>query len=139
VQQNREPLCSSDLGRITQTYPKHLSSDELICLPFLDTGTLEEHRAADDELRARGYPTWLVRLLRRIAKIGLWYQVVAWEWGSLGVYDVLMGYGVIFLIISPFLVVFGFLWVGVMFGAGVLCLAIAVVGFWLRRRHDGAA
>jgi hypothetical protein len=86
-------------------YPRDLPSDELICLPLLDTEVTKDMPPAMAELKARGYPVWLVHLLRGLAFPGLWYQVVAWEWGSIGAYDVLLGYGVLFVIASPFVAI----------------------------------
>ena len=53
-------------------HPRNLPSDELICLPFLDTDTTKEIVVADAELEARGYPGWLVRILRGAARPGLY-------------------------------------------------------------------
>lgn len=121
-------------------YPRNLASDELICLPFLDTDTTREMPAANAELEARGYPGWLVRLLRGIALPGLWYQLVAWEWASLGAYDVLLGYSVIFVAASPFVAMLSslllgtFFWGAVPLVAGLLFLAVAWLGLVHRRR-----
>lgn len=128
-------------------YPRNLPSDELICLPFLDTDTTKEMPAANAELEARGYPGWLVRLLRGLARPGLWYQVVAWEWACLSAYDVFLGYGVILVVASPFVAMLSnlllgtFLWGGVPLGAGLLLFAVAWLGLNHRRRareRDGA-
>jgi hypothetical protein len=121
-------------------YPRNLRSDELICLPFLDTDTTKELPEADAELRARGYPGWLVRLLRGIALPGLWYQLLAWEWGSLGAYDVFLGYSIIFVIISPFVAMLSklllgtFLWGAAPLVAGLLFFTVAWLGLDRRRR-----
>jgi len=114
-------------------YPRSLPSDELVCFPLLDSGSAEDQRAAYDELRARGYAPWLVRLLRRLARIGLWYQVVAWEWGSLGLFDVLLGYSVLLMVAAPFFALAGIEWVAAVLGAGVTVLLIAALGLRLRR------
>lgn len=123
-------------------YPRNLPSDELICLPYLDTDTTKEMPVANAELKARGYPGWLVRLLRGIALPGLWYQVLAWEWGSLGAYDVFLGYSVIFVVVSPFVamlsnLLFGtFLWGAAPLVAGLLFFAVALLGLNYRRRAN---
>ena len=122
------------------SYPRNLPSDELICLPFLDTDTTKDMPAANAELASRGYPSWLVRVLRGIALPGLWYQVVAWEWGSLGVYDVLLGYSVIFALVSPFaailsnLVLGTLLWGAVPLVAALLFFTVGWLGLVRRRQ-----
>jgi hypothetical protein len=95
----------------------------LICLPFLDTDVRAAVRIGDVELRARGYPGWLVRGLRWFAAIGLWYQLVDWEWGAIGIYDVALGYGAIVLVASLMLALLG------QFLAAAVCLALAVLIF----------
>ncbi len=121
-------------------YPQSLPSDELICLPFLDTDTTQDLPAANAELSARGYPIWLVRLLRGIALPGLWWQVLAWEWASIGVCDVCLGYGVLLVVASPFVamlsnLVFGsLLWGAVPLVSGLLLFAVAWLGLNRRRR-----
>ena len=123
-------------------YPRNLPSDELICLPFLDTDTTNELPVVDAELRARGYPGWLVGLLRVVAFPGLWYQFLIWEWGSLGAYDVLLGYGVIFVVVSPFVamlssLLFGTLsWGAVPLVVGLLFFAVAWRGLNRRMRAE---
>ncbi len=125
-----------------QPYPRNLPSDELICLPFLDTDTTREMPAANAELKARGYPSWFVRLLRGIARPALWYQVLAWEWGSLGAYDVFLGYSILFVIASPFIamlskLVFGtFFWGAAPLAAGLLLFAAAWLGLSTERVDD---
>ena len=125
------------MDRRSQPYPRNLPSDELLCFPVLDTGSDEERQAAQDELLQRGYPRWLIRSLRAVAGVGLWYQCFAWEWGSLGAFDVLLGYGVIFLAASPFVFVLSPMATGLLFGAGVLSFATAIVGFRWRRSGRG--
>jgi hypothetical protein len=121
-------------------YPRNLSSDELICLPFLDTEPTEQLPAANAELEARGYPGWLVRLLRGIALPGLWYQILAWEWDGLGAYDVCLGYGAILVVASPFVAMLSSLLFGALFwgvvplAAGLLLFAVAWLGLDRRRR-----
>ena len=121
------------MDRRDQPSPRNIPSDELLCFPFLDTGSDEERQEAHDELLRRGYPQWMIRSLRAVAGVGLWYQSVAWEWGSLGVFDVLLGYGVIFLVASPFVFALSPMATGLLFGAGFLSFATAVAGFRWRR------
>ena len=122
-----------------RAYPRGLPSDELVCLPFLDTDVSRDLPIADAELAARGYPAWLVRGLRGVARIGLWYQAVAWEWGALGVYDVCLGYGVLFVVAAPFAAMLSGLLLGTIvwgtlpLGAGLLLLAAGALGLVLRR------
>lgn len=123
-------------------YLRNLPSDELICLPFLDTDTSKEMPVVDAELKARGYPGWLVRVLRGVALPGLWYQLVVWEWGSLGAYDVFLGYSVIFVVVSPFVAMLSnlllgtLLWGAVPLVAGLLLFAVAWHGLNRRRRGN---
>ena len=125
----------------TQRYPRNLPSDELICMPFLDTDTTRELPVANAELNARGYPAWLVRMLRGIALPGLWFQVVAWEWASLGAYDVLLGYSVLLFIASPFVAMLSSLFFGTFFWgvvplvSGLFAVVIAWLGMGRRRRE----
>lgn len=121
-------------------YPRNLAIDELICLPFLDTDTTKEMPAANAELMKRGYSGWLVRLLRRIALLGLWYQFLDWEWCSLGAYDVLFGYSALLLVASPFVAILSnlllgtFFWGAVPLVTGLLFFAVAWLGLERRRR-----
>ena len=109
-------------------------------MPFLDTDTTKEMPVANAELNSRGYPDWLIHTLRGIARPGLWYQNVAWEWGSLGAYDVLLGYSVLLMFASPFVAMlsslfFGsFVWGVVPLALGLLAVAIAWLGMRRRRR-----
>ena len=125
---------------VDRPHPRNLPSDELICLPFLDTDTTSDMVAANAELSSRGYPGWLVRLLRSVARPGLWWQVVAWEWGSLGVYDVFLGYGILLVIASPFVAMLSSLlagrlsWGVVPLLAGVFLLGVAWLGLDRRNR-----
>jgi hypothetical protein len=114
----------------------------LICLPFLDTDTRKEMPVANAELKARGYPGWFVRLLRGVALPGLWYQLLDWEWGALGGYDVCLGYSVIFVVVSPFVAMLSnlllgtFLWGAVPLVTGLVFLAVAWLGLNRRRRAN---
>ena len=119
-----------------QSYPRNLPADELICLPFLDTDTTRDAAIADAELSARGYPHWLVAFFRKIAKIGLWYQVFAWEWASFGAYDVLLGYVPIGLVLSLLLALLHqYFAAGVVLGLSLALLLAAIVGMLIRRRR----
>jgi len=123
------------MDQLIKSYPINLPSDELICFPFLDTGSDEERQAARDELLRRGYPSWIISLLRRVAGVGLWYQTIAWDWGSLGIFDVLLGYSAILLVASPFPVVFLPELSAALFLAGIVSLATALAGLrWRRSR-----
>ena len=72
------------------------TTSELLCLPFLDTDVTAELPIADTVLRARGYPPAAIRVLRAVCKVGLWHQLLfLWEWASLDVWDVVLGYAVL--------------------------------------------
>ena len=97
---------------------------------------MHDLRVADAELDARGYSRWLVRFLRRIAKIGLWYQVFDWEWGSLGAYDALLGYVPLCLGVTLLFALVGeFVLATILLVTTILLLVIAVVGLLGRRRR----
>jgi hypothetical protein len=110
------------------------SSDELLCTPFLDTDTLKATEHADAVLQSRGYPRWLIRLLRRIFAVGLWTQIFVWEECSLSIGDVFCGYGALLLLVGLFASFGSFfkaaLWFGV---AGAFFIALGT-WFWRRRR-----
>jgi hypothetical protein len=83
----------------------------------------------------------MIHRVRRAARVGLWWQVVAWEWASLDVWDVLAGYAPIVMALGFLLILAGLpfsrpvLVAGViMAAAGVALFVSAVVGGWLRRR-----
>jgi hypothetical protein len=83
-----------------QQYAKARTS-ELICIPFLDSSTTpSERRAIAAELRSRGLGRVPVLFLRILAGFGLWWNVVAWEWLTLDLYDVLFGYAINFGLVS---------------------------------------
>ncbi|NIR77481.1 MAG: hypothetical protein GWM92_03080, partial [Gemmatimonadetes bacterium] len=64
-----------------------------------------------------------MRALRAMAAPGLWHQVFDWEWGSLGVWDVLLGYGVLLVAASPFGGVLG----GLRWGSSTLLVGLALL------------
>lgn len=119
-------------------YLRGESTSALICLPFLDTDTEEEKRIADRVLAERGYGPFVVRVLRALAAVGLWYQVALWEDFHLDLSDVLAGYGVIVGAIGVLALLVSWVW-----GIGLLSLAIVLLVLaWLgwrrfRRRLEG--
>lgn len=116
-------------------FPDVVPSDELICRPFVDTDVPKGRAAADRELAARGYSPSVVRALRTVAAVGLWYQIVDWEWGVLGVYDVLLGYGVILLGIALLAALLGqFGWALWAVAASVSFFIVGAAGLFLRRK-----
>jgi len=120
-------------------YPRNLPTDELICLPYLDTGSAGEVRVADAELRERGLRPWQVRALRAMAAPGLWHQLFDWEWGSVGAWDVLLGYGVLLLAASPFAgVLAGPGWGSATLLVGLALLVIGLAGLRVRRHRRQA-
>ncbi len=127
------------MTKAKQDYPRSLASDELICLPFLDTDTTADLPIADAELSLRGYPSWSVTLLRRIAAAGLWYQVFAWEWASLDAFDVLLGYVPMGLILGLLLALVGLYSAAVVVVTlSLTTLALAIIsGVFRRRRRAG--
>lgn len=114
---------------------------ELLCIPFLDTDMPEDRERANIELRERGFPGWLVQVLRKVCAVGLWTQSITWEEWHLDGADVLAGYGLLLLIFAIFIAVFGILWFplnlkvgGLIAIIGVSALAAGVYG-WSRRRR----
>lgn len=86
------------------------------------------------ELQDRGVPAWLVRGFRVAAGPGLWHRLLDWDWGTLGVYDVLLGYGLLLLVAAPF----SGIGLGLVPGLGLLGLGLAflLVGWLgLKRRR----
>jgi hypothetical protein len=115
------------------------SSSELLCVPFLDTDTSKDTERANSILLARGYPLWLIKLLRQVFAVGLWTQVFVWEEWHLDIADVLAGYGLLLIPLGLFL-----LWVGYVsqtflasVGGAILALGplLVVFGFWLMWRR----
>ena len=106
-----------------------LSSVELLCIPFLDTDTRKDTEHANAVLLSRGYPLWFIRLLRRVFAVGLWTQVFTWEECSLGIGDVLFGYGLLLIFI-------GLLTIWLKVGLWLACVGILFVAlaFWYWRR-----
>ena len=71
------------------------SSSALICLPFLDTDVSLDKAVADEILRERGYSYFSIAALRKMARVGLFLQVIDWEWAHLDLWDVLFGYALL--------------------------------------------
>ena len=70
-------------------------TSELICIPFLDSSTTSSEREAiASELRRRGFGRVPVLFLRVLAGLGLWWNLIAWEWATLDLSDVVFGYAV---------------------------------------------
>jgi hypothetical protein len=118
------------------------SSSELLCVSFLDTDTTKDKKMADEELRRRGYSSWLIRVLRSIFSVGLWTQGFTWEEWHLDLNDVLAGYGLLLsglgvIVTVSALVTKLFSW---HIGAYVLltgaCLLALAIGGWLARRRN---
>jgi len=73
------------------------STSSLICAPFLDTAfDRSDHAGMSRELRRRGYPRSAVWALRVFAGLGLWWNLLAWEWACLDLNDVVFGYAINF-------------------------------------------
>jgi hypothetical protein len=126
-------------------------TSELICIPFLDSATTpSEREAIATELRSRGFGRVSVLLLRILAGLGLWWNLVAWEWATLDLHDVLFGYAINFALLA--LVSTGFaafhLATGasllpaglIALGSSVLCLGLFFCARrgWERRRQESA-
>jgi hypothetical protein len=106
---------------------EHLSTSALVCLPFLDTDTSAEQPIANEILAKRGYSPALVRRLRGLAAVGLWWQVIAWEWASLDLWDVLAGYAVILAGLGLMLVLLGLTLIDAAAPWGVAVVVVAVL------------
>lgn len=113
------------------------STSALICLPFLDTDTSRDKQLADQILTERGYREGTIRRLRRLAAVGLWYQVLAWDDCHLDLSDVLAGYGAVLGALGLLsLLVSWRVGVGLLIVA-ILLIAWAGVGWYrFRRRHQ---
>jgi apolipoprotein N-acyltransferase len=124
-------------------------TSELICTPFLDSSTTSSEREAiAAELRRRGLGRLPVLFLRVLAGLGLWWNLVAWEWATLDLYDVLFGYAInlgIVTVVATVVAVFRLLTEAPLLAAGVVALisALLSVGLWLcakcgweRRRRE---
>jgi hypothetical protein len=71
------------------------TTSELICSPFLDSYiTPMEREAMTTELRRRGLGRTSVFVLGVLAGAGLWWNVFAWEWAHLDLWDVIFGYSI---------------------------------------------
>ena len=83
-----------------EQYAKARTS-ELICIPFLDSSTTPSERdAIAAELHSRGLGRTSVLFLRILAGLGLWWNLLAWEWASLDLNDVLFGYAINFGLVT---------------------------------------
>jgi hypothetical protein len=133
-----------------EQYAKTRTS-ELICIPFLDSSTSpSEREAIATELRSRGFGRIPVLVLRMLAGLGLWWNIVAWEWATLDLYDVLFGYAINFALVA--VVATGFaafhLVTGgsplpagfVALGSSLLCLGLFLCAKrgWESRRQESA-
>jgi hypothetical protein len=121
-----------------------ISTGELLCIPFLDTNTTKDTALANIELDIRGYPMWLVAILRKFCAVGLWTQLFLWEDFHLDLADVAVGYGVLFAFVGvviaffanfyhPRVALFGLCLVG----GGAVLIAAGVVG-WRQTRKSYA-
>jgi hypothetical protein len=133
-----------------EQYAKARTS-ELICIPFLDSSTTPSERdAIAAELRSRGFGRIPVLLLRILAGLGLWWNLVAWEWASLDLNDVLFGHAINFglvAFVATLVAAVRFLTGTSVLAAGVLALAsfliclvfglIAKRGYERARRESG--
>jgi small-conductance mechanosensitive channel len=118
------------------------STSELLCLPFLDSGMSDRKAEANAILVARGYSPWQISLLRKLCRIGLWTQYFVWEEWRLDILDVVLGYGLLFVLLAIACIVFGFslskavAWIGVMlFILGCVLTAVAWAGFRRNNRE----
>jgi hypothetical protein len=88
------------------------STIELLCVPFLDADTSQEQIRANAILASRGYSKILIKILRFFCAIGLWTQALIWEEYQLGIFDVVLGYSLLFIFISMFVFLVGFIKIG---------------------------
>jgi len=90
----------------------------LVTTPFLFEVKATEIRAADQELALRGWPIWVVGVLRFLLKFSLWTNQISWDENVLGWFDIVSGYAL--FLVFPALVC---LVLAVMFGVFFLKLA----------------
>lgn len=114
-------------------YLRRESTSALVCLPFLDTDLPEERALANQILAERGYADATVRRLRALARVGLWYQVVAWDDAHLDLWDVLLGYALLAAPLSVFVLMLSWFWGLATLGLAGLLLLAAGLGSWLTR------
>jgi uncharacterized membrane protein (DUF2068 family) len=121
-----------------------LSTGELLCIPFLDTDTTKDTVLANAELQLRGYPMWLISLLRKLCGVGLWQQSFLWENFHLDLADVAAGYGLPLALLGTVVAVLANVrhpsvaWVGLGMLAFGLTLLIAAVLGWRHSRKRWA-
>jgi hypothetical protein len=126
------------------------STSSIVCAPFLDTHfELPERAAMLMELRHRGYPRAVVFVLRVFAGVGLWWNLIAWEWADLDLTDVLFGYSLNFGLVTLALAVATVLafvrggsvglFAALSFASAVLCLLLFFAASRNRKSGERAA
>ncbi len=113
-----------------EQYAKARTS-ELICIPFLDSSTTPSERdAIAAQLRSRGFGRISVLFLRILAGLGLWWNLIVWEWVSLDLNDVLFGYAINFglvTLVATVVTAVRFFTGGPLLAAGAVALASSLV------------
>ncbi len=102
----------------------------MICFPFVELYDPETGAVANQILAERGYPRPAVRVLRLVAGIGLWYQIILWEDIYLDLNDVLAGYSLIAAAAGLVACLISWAW-------GAALLILAVILFLLAYRGLG--
>jgi apolipoprotein N-acyltransferase len=119
-------------------------TSELICIPFLDSSTTpSEREAIATELRRRGFGRIAVLFLRILAGLGLWWNLIAWEWATLDLSDVLFGYAInsgLVALVATVIAAFRLLTGASLVPAGLTALASSLLclAFWLSARRGWA-
>ena len=118
---------------------QHQSSSALICLPFLDTDVSTDTRIADEILTERGYRPFTITLLRRLASIGLFWQMYDWEWAHLDIWDVIFGYASLAIGLGVLTIIAGWFFSPTLFEYGGATLIVGIAGMllckltWIRK------
>lgn len=85
---------------------------KILGAPYLDTEHDPEWKEAfQAEFKRRGITGFALRWRQIITALGLWWNVIWWEWGSLGKQDIIFGWASNFVVISPIVVGFMFGWI----------------------------
>src|SRR4051812_30988896 len=106
-----------------RNYLERQSTSFLICLPFLDTDVTEGSRIANEVLAKRGYPLFIVKSFRKIAALGLFWQVFERDWVHLDLWDVLYGYCAIFLFTGIIMIP-----VGIIISFKIVIVGTSIIG-----------
>src|SRR5579859_7124804 len=85
---------------------------QILAEPHLDTEHTQEWKdALASELERRGITGFALRWRQWAAAMGLWWNVLWWEWGLLDGKDIILGWMLNFAVILPCVIAWFFGWV----------------------------